>query len=792
MSAPEVGIVCIGASTGGLRSLEALLAKLPENFPWPILVSQHLQPDHASMMPQLLARISQLQVREAVEGDLPEPGVVYTGPSDLEMGLSPEGHISMRAPVARRPQRIDHLFATASFAHPGLVIAIVLSGTGSDGAAGSLVVKLNGGTVIAESPESALESAMPEAASRAGTVDDMRSAEEMAPLLVRLSEGGLGEMTAAKERELRAIAQTLTDVSGTDFAGYRLATLRRRIEKRRTLLGIQSLGEYATLVRRDASERDALVRTLLIPVTEFFRDPEVWVALSLQVGDLVARARDGGTIDVWCAGCATGEEAYTCAIALIEAGVPASSLRIVGTDLDAAALERARRGLFSEARMTNVDATRRERFFKPLKGAFEASDELRGVTTFRVHDLTRDPLPTGPLDLIVCRNVLIYFDDTLREHVLSAFEAALTPRALLLLGRSEALPRHADVFEAVARSTRLYRTRRREPSVQGASAGDGREVDMHADESPEGREEARRAAVRVEESSAIILALDAAWRITLANRRARETLTPGIVGMRLLDVFPHWQGSPVHSALRTTRTSGRSVRVAAVPTAEGFFDIELEMLDETGDRSVLLVARPTIVPVRERDGRAQHDLHEDLETTNAELQTANEELAAANEELQASNEELASLNEEFLSTNQNLASTNAELQAGAALASPTRLLQSMLLGERPMLTCDATRRVITYTPKAAALLGLDGALSGRELGAADLGIAPATLDAWLVPHDAPVSHRHATARGELEVGILTLRDASGKAQGWLFAWADPDSEGVRVSVDPNMTAGREF
>src|SRR5687768_14921724 len=167
----RAGVLCLGASASGLRSLEAVLSGLPASFPWPVLVSQHLQPEHASLMPEILARATKLPVREAVDGESPRPGVVYTCPSSAELGFSPEGRLTLRPPVAGRPQRIDHLFSTASFALPSRVIAVVLSGTGNDGTAGALVVKLNGGTVISESGESAQQAAMPRAAVKAGTVD---------------------------------------------------------------------------------------------------------------------------------------------------------------------------------------------------------------------------------------------------------------------------------------------------------------------------------------------------------------------------------------------------------------------------------------------------------------------------------------------------------------------------------------------------------------------------------------------------------------------------------------------
>ena len=771
------GIVCVGASAGGLRSLEALLGRLPEDFPWPILVSQHLQAEHVSLMPQILARATKLKVQEAAEGDVPAGGTIYTCPSSAEMGLTPEGRIALRPPVAGRPQRIDHLLATAAFARPGMMVAVILSGTGNDGAAGSLVVKLNGGSVIAESDESALQTAMPKAAIKAGTVDAVLSAAAIAPALAGLASGGLEGATAATARELRAIAETLTSATGTNFSEYRFATLRRRVEKRRALVGAATLQEYGALVKREGKERDALVRSLLIPVTEFFRDPLAWDALASEVLPVLAeKAREGRTIRVWCAGCASGEEAYSLAIAMLEAGIPPERLSIVATDLDAGALQQAGAGTYDAGRMANVGASRRARFFHARKGAFGASDGLQDVIEFRLHDLTRDPPPEGPFDVVVCRNVLIYFDDPLQQRVLRAFEDALRPGGTLFLGRSEAIPKQGGSFEPISRTLRIFRSSKDAdaaaappggPLVQSARAGP-------AFVFPNG-EAPRIAAVLVEDSDALILALDDAWGITVANRRARDALGSALVGRSVLDVFPHWQGSPVQDALRTALATGRSVRILSVPTAMGFLDVDLEPMAESRERSLLLVARPT-TPKRggARLARDHEELREDLETTNDELQTANEELAAANEELQASNEELASLNEEFLSTNQNLASTNAEMRANAADARPQDPLHAVLAGSSAAVACDLQRRITMYTPQAAELFGLRSGAAGQGPHVGDLGIPPEELGEWLrasTQAAAPIRRLHARAGGSLEVTIATLKDSADVALGWLLTWA---------------------
>lgn len=461
------GLVCLGASAGGLRSIEAVVSRLPADMPWPVLVSQHLQPDRVSQLPGILARVSGMRVREAVDGETLVGGTIYTSPSSSEMGVTSDGRISHRPPVAGKPQRIDHLFATASFARPGRVVAVVLSGTGSDGAVGSLVVKLHGGTVIAESDQTAQYGGMPAAAQRAGTVDATLTADAIAPLLVELARGALADASATKRAILRDIAQEITDASGTDFARYRLGTLRRRAENRRAIVGDPTLGAYRERLAMEPAEREALVRSLLIPVTEFFRDPPAWNALAEHVLPALAeRTRAGEPVRIWCAGCASGEEAYTIAILVAEGFPDRRRVEILATDLDPSAIAAATEGTYDAARVEGIDAGRRGRFFRAKGHGYRVGDELRALVQFRTHDVTRDPAP-GKFHLIVCRNLLIYFDEALQARTIEAFRDALVPGGALFLGGSEAIPRHQGAFEPLVRPMRIFRA----TPKAGAAAG---------------------------------------------------------------------------------------------------------------------------------------------------------------------------------------------------------------------------------------------------------------------------------------------------------------------------------
>ncbi|MHB8604692.1 MAG: CheR family methyltransferase, partial [Thermoplasmatota archaeon] len=729
-----------------------------------------------------------------VYGERAVGGVVYACPSSSEMGLAPDGLLTLRAPVGGRPQRIDHLFATASFARPGLVIAVVLSGTGNDGTAGSLIVRLNGGMVIAESDSTAQHAAMPRAAVEAGVVDVTLPAEAIAAFATNLAEGELEATSRAMSRDVAEIARTLAASSGVDFTRYRAATLRRRIDRRRILAGLANVREYHEVVLRDAEEREALARSLLLPVTEFFRDPWAWDALKADVlPTLVARAKAGRTVRVWSAGCASGEEAYSMAIALEGGGAPLERVEILGTDLDGASIRLAQEGVYGAAHMVNVTAFERARDFTPEGASFRVSDALRRAVTFRLHDITRGPPDEGSFDLICCRNVLIYFEDPLQEAVLRTFGSCLEPGGMLFLDPASAVPSRVPAFEPFLRPARIYRRvasdgpppaelapRAAPPPPAAASAAATGAATGVVD------------AVSIEESDALLLMVDASWQITIANRRAREATSPDVAGRRLLDVFPRWRGSAIDDALHAAMDAGRSLLVQGVPIRNGFFDLAVEPFRGSPDPSLLLIAHPTrkLAGVGSPPTIEAHGLHddlisanaglqssnEDLAATNEELAAANEELAAANEELQATNEELATLNEEFLSTNQALADSSANAAATAERARPAvDLLSSILLTRGDtVVACDADRNVTSVTPRAAQVFGLDADAIGRPIDASMLGVEPTTLDAWLrasASARAPTRHPMPAPFAALHVTIESLVGPAGLACGWILAWS---------------------
>lgn len=760
-SAP--GIICLGASAGGLRSLETIVSRLPADTPWPVLISQHLQADRVSQLPEILARSARMPVREALAGEVPVGGTIYTCPSSHELGLGLDGRLTLRFPVPGKPQRIDHLFATASYARPGRTIAVVLSGTGNDGAVGSLVVKLNGGSVLAESDETAEHTGMPAAAQRAGTVDATLPADKIPAVLLALSQDGLDKANATTASLVTEIARIITSADGTDFSRYRPGTLRRMAEKRRIFHGLADLSEYRDLLANDATERTALTRSILIPVTEFFRDPQAWRALEDDVVPILAeQARAGQRVRVWCVGCATGEEAYSIAILLAESIKDRDRVEILGTDLDPAAISAATHGTYDATRMRGVDALRIERFFEPTDHGHRANSLLRAMVKFRVHDATRDEAP-GSFDLIICRNLLIYFDATLQAQMITKLRAAVVGPQILFLGRSETI-QTAIEFVPLVRPMRIFR------ATGGDPEGDIQQEPAWAVVRERSTARAFPATAVVEEPDAIVLVIDDAGRITRANERARMLSDSELVGTRLLDLFPRWQGSPVHDAIRDSVATGRSLKVRGAPTPDGPMDVTLEraLAPEEG---TLLIATPAVLRTR-----ATPDLveaREDLAATNDELQSANEELAATNEELQATNEELASINEEFQTTNQTLASTNIELgEVAKSAKKATHLMDAFVqTWAHAIVACDAARRVTVFNQQAAQLFTLDASSIDRPIEQLDLGATSADIVGWLEKARSGAHVQTIKRRtNDLALTVTHVSDHAGDPLGWVLTW----------------------
>jgi two-component system CheB/CheR fusion protein len=451
-------LVVVGASAGGIESVSRLLGSLGTAFPLPIIVAQHLDPTHASHLVEVLARRSALPVRP-LEAEKPlERGIVYVVPPGYDAEVTPQGVILTEHGRPGPTPSIDRLLRSAAATYGEGLIGMILSGAGSDGAEGARAVRERGGALLIEDPGSASYPSMP-ASVPAALVDGAAPADRLGALLERIAIDP--EVRDSDGVALSGILNRVRERSGLDFSGYKPATIHRRLRQRVASTETGTLDAYARYLDEHPEEHARLVNSFLIKVTEFLRDPELFEALAENVlPELVERARvRGEELRVWSAGCATGEEAYSMAIVLAEAigdGLEAARLRIFATDVDAEAIARARHGIYPATALGNVSPERLGKYFMVLPdGRYQIKKRLRSLVVFGEHDLgQRAPFPR--IDLVVCRNVLIYFTSELQRRVLQLFAFALREAGYLVLGRAETAGPLADFFVLSDRCPKVF------------------------------------------------------------------------------------------------------------------------------------------------------------------------------------------------------------------------------------------------------------------------------------------------------------------------------------------------
>jgi two-component system CheB/CheR fusion protein len=462
-------IVGIGASAGGFGAFMTLLQNLPADTGAAFVLIQHLSPTHESILPALLARSTRMPVGEAHDGARIEPDHVYVIPSQMDLVIT-DGHLKLlprAAPPGRMP--IDLFFRSLAEVQGEKAIGVVLSGSASDGTLGLKAIKAAGGICLAQDPQSASYEGMPLSAIAAGCIDAVLPPGEIAREIARLANGTYlrqprpataQDVVPYPERSgLDAIFALLKKMTGNDVTGYKKATLLRRIQRRMALSHLEDLAEYARHLEGNPAEIHELYQDLLIHVTSFFRNPETFAALALDVFPRLVRDRStGASLRIWVPGCSTGEEAYSIAICLLESldGLGINPhIQIFGTDLHESVVAKARTGLYLESITADVAPERLERFFSRVNGYFQISKTVRNLCVFARHDLIRDP-PFSRLDLISCRNVLIYLEPKVKRGVMANFHYALNPHGLLILGSSETIVASSDLFLPVNLEHRIY------------------------------------------------------------------------------------------------------------------------------------------------------------------------------------------------------------------------------------------------------------------------------------------------------------------------------------------------
>lgn len=725
---PPTRIVAIGASAGGLDSLEQLFAMVPPSTNMAFVVIQHLSPDFHSMMDELLARHTEMQVRMASNGLQIEPNQIYVLPPRKQMIVRGRRLVlTDRAPNAFQLP-IDTFFRALAQDVGDQSVAVVLSGTGSDGSRGIVDIKNAGGYVLAESVASAKFDGMPHAAIATGLVDVQRTPRELGRLLGSLPpvEAELvDDQAPADLSPAESILALLHERFGIDFTRYRTTTVGRRILRRITLARVPSIEDYVDRLRSTPVELDALYRDLLIGVTQFFRDPEAFEALeTAAVPAILDAVPVGEDIRVWIAACATGEEAYTVAMIFLDAlaarGRP-PRVRVIASDAHERSLDVAATGLYSAEQVANVSEDRLRRYFTLEGPSYRVTAALRQTVMFTRHDLTRDP-PFTRIHLITCRNMLIYLQPAAQRGVLSVFHFGLAPNGYLLLGASENATALGEELTPIDARWRLYRKQRdielspevarRSPPATEESGGGlialyDHLLDMFM---PPG--------FLVDENRTLVDSFAGAERIlrTRARRPSRNLLEllegelRMVVGGALQRVFK--DGTPARYTnvpvdldgpatatvvARAVRGGTRGVRHAVVTLNDMV----------RGDR-VAVEAPPTtdLAAAREQLQFASSQ----LETSNEALQATNEELQSANEELQSANEELQSLNEELFTVN-----TENQRQLGELNALHTDVLHLLDDSDVGTLFLDRELRIRRFTARIAPIFRFELNDTGRHL-----------------------------------------------------------------------------
>jgi two-component system CheB/CheR fusion protein len=466
MPAPLGPVVGIGASAGGLAAVTKLIEALPATPGMAFLVVMHLPVAGESHLPSILSRSTQMPVVQATDGMLIEKDHVYVIPPGGVLTVS-DGHLAVAPRRTTTPHMpVDHLFRSLADTHKGLAIGVILSGDGTDGALACKDIKAGGGITFAQDEKTARHSSMPRSAVADGHVDYVLAPADIARELVRLTRHPYEAPPPAQIEtegdgddavyQILALLRSRTEV---DFLHYKRTTIRRRIQRRMALRGMMSAADYLHFLRDDAQEVLALFQDLLIRVTQFFRDPEAFEALKEKAFPHILEGRPANSpIRIWVSGCATGEEVYSLAIVLLEylAGHPEQPpIKILATDLNDAALERARSGVYLDNIEIDVSPERLRKYFVRAEGSYLISKAVRELCVFSRHNMGSDP-PFSHLDLISCRNVLIYMDAPLQRRVIPILHYALNPQGALFLGSSESIGPFTDLFSPLDGRHRIF------------------------------------------------------------------------------------------------------------------------------------------------------------------------------------------------------------------------------------------------------------------------------------------------------------------------------------------------
>ncbi|AZO53749.1 MULTISPECIES: CheR family methyltransferase [unclassified Mesorhizobium] len=755
-------IVGIGASAGGIGALQKFFPEVPADSGFAYVVIQHLDAEHESVLASIIQRCTSIETQPAAEGIEIERNKIYVIPPGVSVTVGKHRfHVAKMAPTRARRTPIDDFFTSLALEQGEHAAGVILSGTGSDGTIGLRAIKERGGLTLAQ--ESAEYDGMMRSAVQSGLVDMVLPAEEMADKLVsyfRHSSRTEGERDRHKRdvgEQLSRIAALLRMRTGHDFSGYKDNTILRRIQRRMQVLQIDDPTAFYERLREEPQQVDLLFQDLLIGVTSFFRDPQAFDALErLVIPKLFEGRKPDETIRVWVPGCATGEEAYSIAMLLKEnapRGAASPNLQIFATDIDERALEVARAGRYPATIATDITPKRLKEFFSREDGTYRVASDLREACLFSSHNLLRDP-PFSKLDLLACRNLLIYMGPELQEKIVPIFHYALRNNGYLFLGSSENVTRHARLFATIDKPSRLFQKRggvlaQRLPEFPLAAAA--RQAAPHT--------RLRAPTSSLQEMAERLLLDRYAPAYVVINAAGELMHSSGGTGKYLELAAGAPDNNVFALARRGMRMDLRAALHKAVSTGQAAVQNKISIGTNGGRQTISLVVQPlpaesgadplymlvfrdvgSIKPESESEpihttddvesanvSQLEKELREtkerlqitteELESSNEELKSSNEELSSINEELQSSNEELETSKEELQSINEELQTVNAELNIRVDELSRANNDMANLLESTQIATVflDRDLCIKSFTPTARDLFRLVESDVGRPL-----------------------------------------------------------------------------
>jgi two-component system CheB/CheR fusion protein len=761
-------IVGIGASAGGLQAIKQLFDRMPTDTGMAFVIVTHLPLGRESDLPEIVSRYTKIRTSVAGSNQVVEPDHVYVSPPDHILTIE-HGCIRLKAredAVQRKP--IDVFLSSLANDRGEAAVGILLSGSGSDGALGMKAIKEHGGFTLAQGPDGTgpQHSEMPAAAISSGVVDLVVPAEEMAARLAefaRAFESSDDDVSRADdlafEEHQRRICEILLKRVGHDFSGYKERTFQRRVRRRMQVLQLEDMDSYVSRLNEDADEVMNLFRDLLIGVTNFFRDQEAFDALERSIiPELFEGKGANDHVRAWVPGCATGEEVYSIAILLrerMEALKAPPKVQVFATDIDEAALAVARAGRYPAPLMANISEERLKRHFVSDDVTYAVSKDVREICVFSPHSVLRDP-PFSRIDLISCRNLLIYLGAEFQARVIPVFHFALKPRGYLFLGTSENIGQHTDLFAPVDKKQRIFQRRDQAVAplhipaftphgVRGTAGSVG-----HRRDSVAVAVNLRRAVetMVMERFAPAHVVVNRDGDIVHYSPRTGKYLEPaaGLPDRQLIAMARRGLRLDLRSALREAVESHRPVQrerlAVELEDRKQYIDLLVEPFGERGDDPLYLVLFKDVGPPfmqpesedrqreiggDERVDRLEQDLRdtrerlqatvEEYETAVEELKSSNEELQSVNEELQSTNEELETSKEELQSLNEELHTVNAELSLKVEEVDRANSDLRNIFESTQIATVFLDRNLIirTFTPAVTSIFNLISADRGRPL-----------------------------------------------------------------------------